>query len=70
MIKLESRCQMFALPSIAPEAKILEFLELYRARIADFGFAFCVFIKIPFFHMYRQPSDPPVMAISLMKIIL
>ncbi len=70
MIELAPSCQTIAFPSTAPEAKILEFLEANKLRMADFGFAFCFFIKFLSFHIYKYPSEPPVMAISFKNMML
>lgn len=69
-MELEPSCQMMALPSTAPDANILEFLDEYKQSIADLGLAFCFFIKLWLLHMYKYPSDPPVIATSFMKITL
>ncbi len=69
-MKLESRCQILALPSTAPDANIFEFLEANSVRIAALGFAFWLLIKLRSFHIYKYPSEPAVIATSLMKIML
>lgn len=46
IIELEPSCQIFALPSTAPEANILEFFDANRVRIAALGFAFCFLIRV------------------------
>lgn len=42
-----------ALPSEPPEARILEFFEAYKHRIAAFGWAFCFFMIFFSLHIYR-----------------